>query len=165
MPIPVCWIYSFACIWSKITSHSLRSCVLLIVRSWHTAHSDALWHGGGGKTVHVVFKYIYLLNKGMGVGGVTVLLYFPADPGIFHLKTTLPKFFCSVFPSCSLVKCPTIYTSCSKLSPSWDFYIIINRCSFSHSLHCMTYIYLARGTLIVCSTYSKLRVIWRMGLK
>jgi hypothetical protein len=47
---------------------------------------------GGGKTVHDVFKYLFISMLSKGEGGVAPPLssppYFPADPWAFHLKTT-----------------------------------------------------------------------------
>ncbi len=71
------------------------------------------------KIVYVVFKYLSrsLLCKELGGGGVTPYQspppYFPADPWIFHLKTTLPLFFSSVFPSRSL-PCWSLVKLCSS---------------------------------------------------
>jgi hypothetical protein len=67
---------------------------------------------GGGKTVHVVFKYLSrnLSRRGFGAARVTppspTTLYFPADPRIFHLKTTLALFSwitCKNWISCALI--------------------------------------------------------------
>ncbi len=49
---------------------------------------------GGGKTVHVVFKYLSTQKPdeerggGRSYGSAIPTLYYPTDPWIFHVKTT-----------------------------------------------------------------------------
>ncbi len=61
-------------------------------------HEANIYRGGGEKP----FTSSFNIFPEAGVGGVTHLHHyptFPADPWIFHVKTTQPFFSSSVFPS------------------------------------------------------------------
>ncbi len=93
-----------------------------------------IWEGG--KTFHLVFKNLSRSLLQRGAGKVTLspspLPYFPADPWIFHGKTTWPLFSSSVFPPWFDVQASNHHPL--SLADQWKFYLETTWPLFSSSV-------------------------------